>query len=128
VEKLLEDAQIKLSVVTSDIFRVSGRLMMDALIAGQRDPKILAQLARSRMRAKLRELEEAFVGRFSEHHAFLLRRMLNHIDALDADIATIEDRVEELVAPFAGAVATLDDIPGVGATAARAIIARSAWT
>jgi transposase len=65
VEKLLEDAQIKLSVVASDIFGVSGRAMMDALIAGQRDPQVLAQLARTRMRTKIGDLEEAFVGRFS---------------------------------------------------------------
>jgi transposase len=123
VEKLLEDAQIKLSVVASDIFGVSGRAMMAALIAGQRDPKILAQLARSRMRTKLRELEEAFVGRFSEHHAFLLTRMLARIDTLDADIAAVEDRIEELAAPFTRAVTVLDEIPGIGATAARAIIA-----
>lgn len=123
VEKLLEDAQIKLSVVASDIFGVSGRAMLGALIAGERDPKILAQLARTRMRTKLRELEEAFVGRFSGHHAFLLTRMLAHIDALDADIAAVEDRIEELVAPFARAVAALDEIPGIGATAAHAIIA-----
>jgi transposase len=123
VEKLLEDAQIKLSVVASDIFGVSGRQMMAALIAGQRDPKVLAQMARSRLRVKLRELEEAFVGRFSEHHAFLLARMLAHIDALNADIAAVEDRIEELVAPFGRAVAVLDDIPGIGATAAQAIIA-----
>jgi transposase len=123
VEKLLEDAQIKLSVVASDIFGVSGRAMMGALIAGQRDPKILAQLARTAMRAKIRDLEESFVGRFSEHHAFLLARMLAHIDALDADIAAVEDRTEDLIAPFAVAVATLDDIPGVGPTAAQAIIA-----
>jgi transposase len=123
VEKLLEDAQIKLSVVASDIFGVSGRAMMAALIAGQRDPKILAQLARTAMRAKIRDLEEAFVGRFSEHHAFLLTRMLAHIDTLDADIAAVEDRIEVLVAPFTRAVAVLDDIPGIGATAAHAIIA-----
>jgi len=123
VEKLLEDAQIKLSVVASDIFGISGREMMAALIAGQRDPKILAQMARSRMRAKLRDLEEAFVGRFSAHHAFLLTRMLAHIDALNADIAAVEDRIEELVAPFAQAVAVLDDIPGIGITTAHAIIA-----
>jgi transposase len=123
VEKLLEDAQIKLSVVASDIFGVSGRAMMNALIAGQRDPRVLAQLARTRLRTKLRDLEEAFVGRFSEHHAFLLRRMLAHIDTLNADIAAVEDRIEELVAPFARAVAVLDDIPGVGAVAAHAIIA-----
>jgi transposase len=123
VEKLLEDAQIKLSVVASDIFGVSGRAMLAALIAGERDPHTLAQLARSRMRTKLPDLREAFTGRFTEHHAFLLARMLTHIDALDADIAVIEDHIEELVAPFAAAVTRLDDIPGVGVTAACAIIA-----
>lgn len=123
VEKLLEDAQIKLSVVASDIFGVSGREMMAALIGGQRDPKVLAQLARSRMRTKLRDLEEAFVGRFSEHHAFLLARMLARIDAINADIAAVEDRIEELVAPFAPAVMVLDEIPGIGVIAAHAIIA-----
>ena len=76
VEKLLEDAQIKLSVVASDIFGVSGRQMMAALIAGQRDPKVLAQLARGRMRGKISPLEEAFTGHFTDHHAFLLAKML----------------------------------------------------
>ncbi len=71
VEKLLEDAQIKLSAVVSDIFGVSGREMLAALIAGERDPKVLAQLARARMRAKISVLEEAFVGHFTDHHAFL---------------------------------------------------------
>src|SRR5665647_2555998 len=76
VEKLLEDAQIKLSVIATDIFGVSGRAMMAALIAGQRDPKVLAQLARARMRVKIPQLEEAFVGHFDDHHAFLLGQML----------------------------------------------------
>ena len=76
VEKLLEDAQIKLSVVASDIFGVSGRAMLAALLAGERDPKRLAQLARARMRAKLSLLEEAFTGFFTDHHGFLLARML----------------------------------------------------
>nr|WP_236603732.1 transposase [Rhodococcus sp. WAY2] len=75
VEKLLEDACIKLSVVASDIFGVSGREMMDALIAGQHDPKVLAQKARSRMRTKLGRLEEALNGHFDDHHGFLLARM-----------------------------------------------------
>jgi transposase len=70
VEKLLEDAQIKLSVVASDIFGVSGRAMLAGLIAGERDPKVLALLARTRIRAKRSQLEEAFCGRFSDHHAF----------------------------------------------------------
>jgi hypothetical protein len=87
VEKLLEDACIKLSVVASDIFGVSGRAMMAALIAGERDPKALAQLARSRMRTKIGRLEEAFNGHFGEHHRFLLARMLARIDGADADIA-----------------------------------------
>jgi transposase len=123
VEKLLEDAGIKLSVVASDIFAVSGRAMMDALVAGERDPQVLAQLARTRMRTKLRDLQEAFVGRFGAHHAFLLARMLARVDAINADITAVEDRIGELIAPFAAAVARLDEIPGVGVTAARAILA-----
>lgn len=90
MEKLLEDAGIKLSVVASDIFGVSGRAMLAALIAGERDPQVLAQLARSRMRTKLAELREAFTGRFTAHHAFLLARMLAHTDAVDADITAID--------------------------------------
>ena len=123
VEKLLEDAQIKLSVVASDIFGVSGREMMAALLAGQRDPKVLAQLARARMRAKIPLLEEAFVGHFTNHHAFLLRTMLARIDQASADIAAVEARIEELVTPFVQAVEQLDEIPGVGATAAHVILA-----
>jgi transposase len=122
-EKLLEDAQIKFSVVASDIFGVSGRAMLAGLIAGQRDPKVLAQLARSRMRTKIGALEEAFVGHFTDHHAFLLSRMLARVDALSADIADLDARIEAEVAPFADAVARLDEIPGVGPTAARVIIA-----
>ena len=123
VEKLLEDAGIKLSVVASDIFGVSGRDMLDALVAGERDPRVLADLARTRMRAKLADLREAFTGRFTDHHAFLLARMLTHIDALDADIAAVDARIEELIVPFADAVARLDVIPGIGPVAAQTIIA-----
>jgi transposase len=123
VEKLPGDAQIKLSVVASDIFGVSGRDMMAALIAGERDPKVLAQLARRRLRAKLGRLEEAFHGRFSDHHAFLLERMLGRIDQATADIAAVEARIEEAVAPFAQAADRLDEICGVGHAAAQVIIA-----
>jgi transposase len=123
VEKLLEDAQIKLSVVASDIFGVSGRQMMAALIGGQTNPKVLAQLARGRMRAKIGALEEAFTGHFTDHHALLLTKMLARVDALDADIAELDAAIEEMVAPFAPAVEKLDEIPGVGTTAARVIIA-----
>ena len=123
VEKLLEDAQIKLSVVVSDIFGVSGRDMLAALIVGQRDPKVLAQFARGRMRGKLSDLEEAFTGRFSDHHAFLLAKMLARIDQVSADIADLDERIEVEVSPFASAVARLDEIPGIGPTAGCVIIA-----
>ena len=123
VEKLLEDACIKLSVVASDIFGVSGRAMMAALIAGERDPKVFAQMARSRMRIKIGRLEEAFNGHFDAHHAFLLKRMLDRIDGIDADIAAVDEQIEAYLAPFAAAAARLDEIPGVGPVAAAIIIA-----
>ncbi len=123
VEKLLEDAQIKLSVVASDIFGVSGRDMMAQLIAGQRDPKVLAQLARARMRVKIPQLEEAFHGYFTDHHAFLLAGMLARIDQISAHIAALDAKIEAEIAPFVDAVERLDQIPGVGLIAARVIIA-----
>jgi len=123
VEKLLEDACIKLSVVASDIFGVSGREMMAALIAGERNPAVLAQLARSRMRTKITELEEAFTGRFDDHHVFLLARMLARIDGIDADIAAVDEQIEAQLAPFAAAAERLDKIPGIGPVAAAVILA-----
>ena len=117
------DAQIKLSVVASDIFGVSGRAMLAALIAGERDPKLLAQLARGRMRAKRSVLAEAFTGHFSDHHGFLLAKMLARVDALDADIAELDRKLEELIVPFGQAVDRLDEITGVGRTAAQLILA-----
>ena len=123
VEKLLEDACIKLSVVASDIFGVSGGAMMAALIAGQRDPKVLAQMARSRMRTKIGRLEEAFNGHFDAHHGFLLARMLHRIDDIDADIAAVDEQIEAYLAPFASAAARLDEIPGIGPVAAAVILA-----
>jgi transposase len=123
VEKLLEDAQIKLSVVVSDIFGVSGRDMLAALVAGERNPKVLAQLARRSMRKKITVLEEAFTGYFTGHHAFLLAQMLGRVDAITADIAALDARIEQQIAPFAAAVATLDEVPGINLAAAHAIIA-----
>jgi transposase len=97
--------------------------MMGALIGGERDPKVLAQLARARMRAKIGRLEEAFNGHFDNHHAFLLARMLGRIDAIDADIAAVDGQIEAQLAPFASAAARLDDIPGIGRVAAAIILA-----
>jgi len=123
VEKLLEDAQIKLSVVVSDIFGVSGREMLAALVAGERSPKVLAQLARRSMRKKITVLEEAFTGHFTSHHAFLLTQMLGRVDAITADITALDARIEEQITPFAAAVAKLDQVPGISLAAAHAIIA-----
>jgi transposase len=123
VEKLLEDAQIKLSVVAADSFGVSGRAMMAALIAGERDPKVLAQLARGRLRAKLGVLEDALTGHFSDHHAFLLATMLARIDQISTAIATLEAKINQEITPFAATVDQLDEISGVGRTAAHVLIA-----
>lgn len=122
-EKVLEDAQIKISVVASDIFGVSGRAIMTALIAGQRDPDALADLARGVLRKKTDALVEAMRGRFNDHHAFLLGKILGQVDQIDADIAELDERIEAMLVPFAQAAAALDDIPGVNRAAAAAIIA-----
>jgi transposase len=123
VEKLLEDAQIKLSAVVSDIFGMSGRAMLEAMIAGQRNPRALAQLAIGRMRAKLAVLEEALTGHFDDHHAFICQMMLDRIDDLTRRAAELTTRIEEQIAPYAGAADKLDEIPGVGRTAAQELIA-----
>ena len=124
-EKLLEDAQVKLSSVISNIFGKSGRDMLDALIAGQRDPYALADLARKSMRAKMSVLRQALTGHFTDHHAFLLGMMLDRTDALTAQIDALTARIEEAIAPFAAQIAQLDEIPGVGITTAQEIIAET---
>jgi transposase len=123
VEKLLEDAQIKLSSVISDIFGVSGREMLAALIAGQRDPKALARMARGAMRSKTEVLQEALTGHFEDHHGFLLQAMLAHIDTLTAQIDQVADRIEAVIAPFYPLAERFDEITGVGVTAAQELIA-----
>ena len=111
-----------LSVVASDIFGVSGRAMMAAMIAGERDPRALAELARTRMEVKIPQLVEAFAGHFDDHHRFLLARMLARIDRIDADIAVLDAQIETLLTPFTPTVERLD-IPGIGPVAAAVIIA-----
>jgi transposase len=123
VEKVLEDAGIKLSVFVSDLFGVSGRAMLAALIAGERNPAVLAEHARARMRPKIPVLIEALTGRFTGHHAFLCSTMLARIDALDATIATVSEQVEAQVRPLQHVVDRLDTIPGVNQRAAQTILA-----
>jgi transposase len=98
VEKLLEDALIKLGTVATDIMGVSGRAMLEALVAGQRDPKVLAELARGRMRGKRGALVQALTGRFDAHHAELARMLLDQYDALTAQIDRLTVRIQELIA------------------------------
>jgi transposase len=124
VEKLLEDTGIKLSVVASDIFGASGRQMMAALIAGERDPQVLADLARGLLRKKNDDLVEAFyASRFRDHHGWLLTKMLSRVDQLATDIDELDERIAEQIAPFAQAVARLTEIPGISDTTARILIA-----
>jgi transposase len=146
LEKLLEDALIKLSSVVSDITGVSARAMIGALIAGERDPRVLAELARGPMRGKRAALVEALTGRFDDHHAELAELLLDEIDSLTAKAERLTLRIEELIAAIPAAhpvdrgpapriavsdptgaqlsvVARLDEITGVGVHAAHAIIA-----
>jgi transposase len=123
VEKLLEDALIKLTAVVSDPFGASGRAMMAALIAGESDPVVLAELARGSLRSKTARLTEALTGRFTEHHAFLLTQMLQRVDAATADIAAVQARIDARIGELAPAVTRLDAIPGIGPVAAQMILA-----
>jgi transposase len=147
LEKLLEDSLIKVSAVASSLDTLSVRDMLEALIAGERDPKVLAGLARGRMKAKHAALIEALTGRFDDHHAELARMLLDQVDALNAQIGKLTTRIGELIAaipsaqgvdadgttgPAAGtspgapvlpAAARLDEVTGIGPDGAQAIIA-----
>jgi transposase len=138
LEKLLEDALIKVSAVASTLDTLSVRDMLEALIAGERDPRRLAGLARGRMRVKHGALVEALTGRFDDHHAELARMLLDQIDALATQIAILTTRIDELLTAMepqtradephtpGGASTTierLDEIPGIGPGAAQIILA-----
>jgi len=123
VHKLLEDAGIKLATVARDVLGMSGRAMLEALVHGTTDPTVLAELARGRMRAKLPALRQALAGQFRPHHAFLATQILGHLDHLEATVATLSERIETLLAPFADAVQRLDTIPGVNQRTAEVLIA-----
>jgi transposase len=123
IDKVLEDAAVKLGSVASQTLSASGRAMLDALIAGERDPHVLADLAKGRMREKIPDLVRALHGRFAQHHVALLEVLLAHVDHLDAAIATLDDKVEETIGPFAAHVERLTTIPGVARRTAEVIIA-----
>jgi transposase len=123
IQKTLEDAGIKLDSVAADVLGVSGRAMLRALIAGERDPQVLAELAKGRLRAKLPQLRQALRGRFGAHHAFLIRLALEHLEQLERSIAELDTQVDRLMVPFAAARDRLDTITGVGKRAAECMIA-----
>ena len=123
VEKLLEDAQIKISSVLTDIHGVSGRAMMEALIAGKRDPRALAKLAKGTARNKTGRLEEALRGFFTDHHAAILQMMLDNIDRISTQINALNTQIEAAITPFADQAAQLCDLPGVDTVAAAELIA-----
>ena len=125
LEKLLEDAGIKLSSVASDITGVSGRAMLEALAAGELNPVVLAELARRRLRSKIPELTEALTGRFSDHHVFLVRVHLDLIDQHTRAIEELTARIEVVVAPFRAARDLIITIPGISTTVADIIIAET---
>jgi transposase len=125
LEKLLEDAGIKLSSVASEITGVSGRAMLEALIAGQRDPAQLAELAKRRLRSKIPALTEALTGRFSDHHAFLARVHLDLIDRHTQAIEVVTDRIEVVIKPFRGFRDLITTIPGIATGVADVIIAET---
>ena len=123
IQKTLEDAAIKLDSVAADVLGVSGRAMLRALIAGERDPQVLAELAKGRLRAKLPQLRQALRGRFGAHHAFLIRLALEHLEQLEGSIAELDTQGDRLMVPFAAARDRLDTITGVGKRAAECMIA-----
>ena len=126
-EKLLESAAIKLSSVVTDLHGVTGRDIMDHLIAGQRDPKVLAQLARARARRKITELEHALEGAefFTDEHAALLKAMLERIDRVNEEIARLSQVIEQLLAPYEEQLAQAESMPGWGRRAAQDALAET---
>jgi transposase len=122
IHKVLEGANLKLGAVATDILGVSGRAMLEALAAGETDARVLAELARGRLRAKLPDLRAALRGTLGDHQRMMLRSLLRHIDDLNAQLAELSAEVERRLAPHAEAIARLDTIPGVGQTTAEVLV------
>jgi transposase len=123
LHKALEDTGVKLDCVASDILGVSGRAMLEALVAGTTDPNVLAELAKGTLRRKIPALREALQGRFDRHHALWIGAILNHIDFLDEQIQSLSEAIEEQIRPFAPAVELLRSVPGIQRRGAECIIA-----
>jgi len=126
IQKVLEDANIKLSSVATDVLGVSGRAMLEAIVAGEADPTALAERARGRLRRKLPQLEQALRGRVTDHHRFLLRLLLDDLTAREGLIARLSERIRAVMPePMQEAMRRLVTIPGVEQRAAEAIVAET---
>jgi len=126
IQKVLETANIKLGSVATDVMGVSGRKILEALIAGEKDVNKLADLAEKRLRQKIPQLQRALEGEITEHHRFLLRRLLDQYDFLEKEIQTVSERLGAVApASFRGAVQQLDEVAGVGERGARALLAET---
>src|SRR5919202_3072964 len=123
IHKLLEDMNIKLAMVATDILGVSGRAMLEAIAAGETDPQVLAGLAKRRLRRKAAELAQALAGRVKPHHRFLLRELLDHLDYLKGAIERLSAEIEQRMAPYAAALELLCSITGIKQRTAEVIIA-----
>jgi len=128
VQKVLEDGNIKLASVVSDIQGVSARRMLEALIGGQEESEALAQLAQGRLRSKIPELVEALTGQVRGHHRFLLAELLEHLDGLNQRLAQLNERIGQQTAPQAELIERLDAIPGVGKHTAEILLAEIGHT
>lgn len=125
LEKVLQDAGIKLSSVASGTWSKSAQAMIEAMIAGERDPEVLAELSLSRMRSKKPALTEALVGDFGAHHGVVARQIIDHIAFLDSSIDTLTDQITKRMVPFEGAITLLCQIPGWGRRTAEVFVAET---
>jgi transposase len=123
LQKILEDANVKLTSVASDVLGVTGRLILDALCAGERDPDRLAEMAKQKLRAKIGDLRQAVPGRFNDHHARMVKELLAHIDYLQASVSRLDEQIDVMMIPFVPARDRLDTIPGIAKRTAEIIIA-----
>lgn len=123
IQKTLEEANLKLTQVMSDIVGVSGRAILNALVAGETDPERLADLTRGRLKATRADLVDALHGRITNHHRFMIKLHLSQIEALETAIAAIEARIGDALGPFRAAVSLLTTMPGLSETSARVLIA-----
>jgi transposase len=126
IQKVLETANIKLGSVASDVLGVSGRKMIEALIAGEKDVSVLAELAQKKLRDKIPQLQRALAGELTEHHCFLLQQLLGQYDFLEKEIARTSERLGVVAPPsFRAAVEQLDAVAGIGERGARALLAET---